>query len=305
MKPIRALGWLADRLGVGGRARRLRARLWSRAAARRARRFLGVGALLKNEAHILDEWLRHHDSEGVEHFYLIDNGSTDGPERVLAPWIASGKVTLVRDAARYDQVGHYKRHLPAALRECQWVAVIDLDEFVYARTGTVASFLRRLPGDVGAVKVPWKPFGSSGHVEQPPSVIDGFLNRGSYAAGEAAFYKSIVRSSAALRLDVHEHEMFGGYVSVDGAGREVAIGGGRIHVTEESLASSTLHLNHYRVQSRRWFESVKMTRGDSVGPEHEQLRDLAHFVRNDRNDVRDVELQKKRARSGGAARSGA
>ncbi len=295
--PRRLAVRLVDGLGLGAQARRIQARVLSRAGALRARYFLGVGALMKNEAHVLDEWLWHHASEGVDHFYLIDNGSTDATERVLAPWIARGLVTLARDPARYAQTDQYERHLRRALRECEWLAVIDLDEFLYARPGRIPDFLRGLAPTVGAVKVPWKTFGSSGHIEQPPSVIDGFVQRGSFAGGIAVQYKSVVRSTALSYFDVHEHSLVSGYVAIDSAGREVPHGQGQIRLSEEELATTALHLNHYRVQSRRWFEEVKLTRGDAFSPEHERHREMVHFVRNDRNEVRDVELRDKRARS--------
>ena len=38
--------------------------------------YLSVLAIFKNEKHIMKEWLLHHMKEGVEHFYLIDNGDS-------------------------------------------------------------------------------------------------------------------------------------------------------------------------------------------------------------------------------------
>ena len=38
---------------------------------------LSVLAMFKNESMIIQEWIKHYIEEGVEHFYLIDNGSTD------------------------------------------------------------------------------------------------------------------------------------------------------------------------------------------------------------------------------------
>lgn len=39
--------------------------------------FLTCLAIFKNEAMNLKEWLDHHLWQGVEHFYLINNGSED------------------------------------------------------------------------------------------------------------------------------------------------------------------------------------------------------------------------------------
>ena len=34
-----------------------------------------VLAIFKNEADVLDEWVRHHIEEGVSRLYLVDNGA--------------------------------------------------------------------------------------------------------------------------------------------------------------------------------------------------------------------------------------
>ena len=39
--------------------------------------FLSIIAMFKNESYIIEQWIQHYLLEGVNHFYLIDNGSTD------------------------------------------------------------------------------------------------------------------------------------------------------------------------------------------------------------------------------------
>lgn len=41
---------------------------------------------MKNEKPYLKEWLEYHLLQGVEHFYLCDNGSTDGTDAYLEPY---------------------------------------------------------------------------------------------------------------------------------------------------------------------------------------------------------------------------
>ena len=38
---------------------------------------LVIVSMFKNEAHCIREWLQHYMKQGVTHFYMIDNGSTD------------------------------------------------------------------------------------------------------------------------------------------------------------------------------------------------------------------------------------
>ena len=56
--------------------------------------YLSVGAMFKNESHSIDEWIRHYLHHGVDHFYLINDSSTDNSKEVIQPYIDKGKVTL-------------------------------------------------------------------------------------------------------------------------------------------------------------------------------------------------------------------
>ena len=60
------------------------------------RHALVVVAVLQNEAPFVAEWLEYHrlPHVGVSHFYLYDDGSTDGLQAVLAPYVGAGLVTL-------------------------------------------------------------------------------------------------------------------------------------------------------------------------------------------------------------------
>ena len=51
---------------------------------------LSVVSIFKNESHIRQEWIEHYLTEGVEHFYLIDNGSSDQYQIVLEPYLREG-----------------------------------------------------------------------------------------------------------------------------------------------------------------------------------------------------------------------
>ena len=74
--------------------------------------YLSIGAIFKNEEMVIKEWIDHHLFHGVEHFYLINDNSTDASEVVLQPYLARGLITLyqmdipkVSQRARDDQSG--------------------------------------------------------------------------------------------------------------------------------------------------------------------------------------------------------
>ena len=134
----------------------------------------GLLSIFKNEAHIMAEWVDHYVAEGVDKFYLIDNGSTDDYMPILTPHIVSGLVVLVKDAKRHAQVEHYNKHFHATItRECAWVMTVDFDEFLYARKphATTKAYLATLPAAIHQVRVPWKMFGTGG------STTDGLRGR--------------------------------------------------------------------------------------------------------------------------------
>ena len=60
------------------------------------RHALVVVVKLQNEAPFVAEWLEYHrlPHVGVSHFYLYDDGSTDGLQAVLAPYVGAGLATL-------------------------------------------------------------------------------------------------------------------------------------------------------------------------------------------------------------------
>lgn len=59
---------------------------------------VGVLAIFKGEARYLAEWLDYHTLIGVQHFWLATNDCEDeAPANAsLAPYIAAGRVTLIR-----------------------------------------------------------------------------------------------------------------------------------------------------------------------------------------------------------------
>jgi glycosyltransferase involved in cell wall biosynthesis len=71
---------------------------------------LAVGAIFKNESHCLKEWLEHYILHGAEHFFLVDDGSTDQSCDILQEYVDRGIVTLYKaDWSRYlgRQMGMY------------------------------------------------------------------------------------------------------------------------------------------------------------------------------------------------------
>ena len=113
--------------------------------------FLAVLAYFKNEAHILHEWILHYEKWGIEHIYLVDNGSLDNYN--ISTYIESGYVTLYVEPLMGQQHA-YNKYLPMIKEEVTWLGMFDLDEFLYTKEekGNVPQVIREKV-DTNVVKI--------------------------------------------------------------------------------------------------------------------------------------------------------
>ena len=116
-----------------------------------------VVAVFKNEAMIFAEWISHYLWQGASHFYLIDDGSTDGWESTIPPEVHA-LITVVRNEDKHHQKTLYNSLLPM-LRENHmqdWALIVDLDEFLYAKPPeTIGTYLSTVSEEIGQVLVKW------------------------------------------------------------------------------------------------------------------------------------------------------
>lgn len=259
---------------------------------------LAVMAIFRNEAHILAEWCQHYAAQGASKIFLLNHRSTDHYQAVLDPFITSGLVALIDVHGDHPQIKAYNALRPRIRRAARWLLVCDLDEFVYARRGhTLSSYLRTLPWLVSEVLIPWKNFGSSNHHQHPEGLVSqNFLYRWSYTTKPqntndqpADWCKYIVRSRRIRFLTVHHASVWFGRI-IAANGERIRRFNGRLKISEEFLAASALHLNHYAIQSREFFETIKMKRPDVNAPEKDAIKNWRYFQDFDRNEIYDPEL---------------
>ena len=240
---------------------------------------LGLLAIFKNEAMNMREFIEHYTWQGIQHFFLIDNGSSDDSStRILQEYIDRGTVTLYSREQRHAQTAHYNDiYLNHNVRRlCKWLLVCDLDEFVFSANPdyiTLLDYVSRSPGcqleSVSDISMSMRMFGSRDAYEHPNSIRDAFLyrERRLHPTG-----KAIVRCSRTHHLGIHFHDHEPGSTSLDG-GHEY------------------IRLNHYIIQSREYFDRIKRTRGDVHNDEEDSARDDAYFENHDIREVYDPLLK--------------
>ncbi|KAJ9540325.1 hypothetical protein OSB04_026831 [Centaurea solstitialis] len=158
------------------------------------RRRVCVCTMLRNQARFLREWVVYHSRIGVERWFVYDNNSDDEIEDVIEsladqgfeitrrvwPWIKTQEAGFAHCALR-------------ARDSCEWVAFIDVDEFLHLRNGVhLGTVIGNLTGrpDVAELRILCHNFGPSGLKQVPPEgVMVGYTCR----LGLPERHKSIVR----------------------------------------------------------------------------------------------------------------
>lgn len=255
-----------------------------------------VLAMFKNESWIIQEWVEHYLNEGIDHFYLIDNGSDDDYLTKIQSYIDSRKITLVKDPFRQktctQDVLYNKHFLSTIKKETAWIIVVDMDEYIYARNGfnTISEYLLSVPKDISKIVLRWKLFGSNNVISHPSKIIPNFTKRQSEEAyikysnpNILGHSKTIARTSCLVRILTHDKSMREGKATYS----DYKL----FKQAEYESAKQFLHLNHYTLLSLQYYKEIKINRGGGQGA----IYDLEKFSKQNRllNEVEDIELATK------------
>ncbi|MBF2734968.1 MAG: glycosyltransferase family 92 protein [Betaproteobacteria bacterium AqS2] len=235
---------------------------------------LALVLFCKNVAADIDEWIRFHELAGVRHFYLYDNGSTDGTAararrhdgaeaavRVF-PWkmrgAAGGRLAGDQELAYVHAILNYgPRH--------RWMAFIDADEFIFPRRhDSIGAALEQL-ASFSCIALPWNQFGHCGHETRPAEpCVFAYRLRHQQSRYAHEHFKCIVDPCQIHTASIH-------HFHTRGMGETVANDQGRVepsfrkrHVPE-FRSREHLQLNHYRTKSiaENLAKSKAIRHGDS------------------------------------------
>lgn len=208
---------------------------------------IGACLIFKDSASYLHEWLAWHIHQGIEHFWLYDNGSQDDWCEVVQPWRPMATIEALPWPGKCRQLEAYADCLNRARGRVQWLAFIDDDEFLQT-TDPHHSLLKVLDRyrDMAGVAVPWMVYGSAGANWRADGwVIERFTHR---APEPDMHVKCIVRPERILAPMVSGHQ----FQPVDG---HQIVDENFQHMTSPFAArpsTSMLRINHYLVKS--WAE---------------------------------------------------
>jgi hypothetical protein len=238
--------------------------------------YISVLAIFKNETMNLKLWIEHYLWQGIEHFYLIDNGSDDNPLEILQDYIDKGIVSYYYLPERFKQVDHYRfvfdtENLKTKTR---WLVVCDLDEFFYGVDQQLKKKIMSLGPYYDYILCNWQMFGSDGLKEQPNDIRTSITHCKNILDKDTKYIFKPLAIKDSSSIWIHS------LVNIPYMNKS------RIRV-----ANQLIRLNHYPIQSLEFFTKVKMTRGAADTIAHQNVRDMNYFKRYDFNDMNDETLK--------------
>jgi len=228
---------------------------------------LGLLVIVKNEEMVIDEFFKHYMWQGVDRFYVIDNGSIDSTKDIILRY---PNVAYYYLDGKHQQLKHYNTVFNEKRNECKWLIICDCDEYIYNREKgkTIKDYLLTLDHtEISNIELNWKMFGSSGHEKQPKSIRKSFTQRKKDYDNNT---KQIISTALTKFLNIHWHKHF---------------------IKRDIINPRQLALNHYAIMSKEYFSKVKMTRGDVATQKAENVRNWDYFNRYDHKEVVDTELK--------------
>ena len=248
-----------------------------------------VGVMFKNESHIMKEWINHYLRIGVDHIYMINHSSNDNYMDILTKYVNDKVVTLYHSEhkpKRLAQIEQYNKNITPHVKDSQWFAFLDMDEFLYSRkNNNVLDILNN--SEYLCHAVPWLNFGSNGLQDIPKSVIKSFTKRANYDNFKNNFV-SLRQIKTVFNTDPFQKVVELHYVDKFGKRHNVVPHKQHQKFSEESIKKTDLAINHYSVQSYNWFikNKTKKRAGNSAHIKYTS----EYWEKMDTNQIEDTTL---------------
>lgn len=247
--------------------------------------YLTACAVVKNEAPYLREWLEYHIIQGVEHFYIYNNVSTDETEGILKEYQYHGYVTYDTMPEVPIQFKAYNRCLKEHGARSHWMMFTDIDEFIAVKDHTeFASKLHKYEEHPG-LALHWAGFGSNGQMTQQPGlVIERFTKR---CAGPNLHVKSLVQPALTISVGKDPHTFY--YKvgqAVDEHFRKLPKD---YAIWNPKPCADNIWLNHYWVKSKEEFIARRKNPNAGDGRPYGDMNET--FKAQDVNEVEDLTAQ--------------
>lgn len=186
-------------------------------------------AIVKNENRYLDEWVDYHYNLGFDQIVLCDNNDIDGEvitndKVIVEDFVGQHKERHIKVRYYGTQQDAYNYCYKKYNEEYDWIAYLDIDEFLTPLKTDIKTYLSNLPDTADVVYINWKCYGDNGHIhyENKP-VLERFTQPLNKCCNQTIKYdnvelfKSIVRGKGrCLKVYCHTCKVKGDAVDADG-----------------------------------------------------------------------------------------
>jgi hypothetical protein len=238
-----------------------------------------VLAMFKNEAMAIREWVDHYKWMGADLILLLDNNSDDGGADLVKG--VEGVTVIPYTVANSQEKGYNDIGLPWLRKNnVDILIIVDLDEFVFSTDGRrlkdVATEFFSAEGAPSMCTCMWTMFGARGGEGKDTDIFD---------KQPESIRKSFVWRKTPLDINTKAIMRM----------KDVKDGGLHLHQSSVNGGStgcpSNIQLNHYAIQSKEFFEKVKMKRGDATSSTMNNVRTWDYFNRYDFHDQKETTLK--------------
>jgi hypothetical protein len=231
--------------------------------------YFSVIAMFRNESWNLREWIEHYKFHGVDHIYLIDDFSNDNYLQILQQYIDSGYITLFLNDVTERYVGRQiditNKYAFQVIDETKWIANVDLDEYLYSPEYVNLKDLLKQYENYGSILTNWVWFNSNDLIEHPKDgIVKNFIKRSEYNTrvfftrydcmnpnGQFEPQWETFNASKAIANTDFNIKKFNVH--------EIFTDGPTVNLSYmDNPDNPKLLLNHYKIQSREYWEKVKM-----------------------------------------------
>jgi len=248
----------------------------------KARYKVSILMIVKDEDLYLREFICYYLALGVDHFFVYDNGSAVPVGETLYAYL---KYCTVIDfpgvAKQFEAYNHFIQHHSS---ETEWVAPIDIDEFIVLKNEkNIKDFLSRY-AHIDCIAMNWRYFGDSFFDKRPEGlVMDHFIFCDEF---QNPHIKNIVKTSAwAECKNAHHLGLKPGSVYSDVKGN--AISG----PFNENYTIDIVQVNHYFSKSKEECR-LKYARGRaSINEKFNVTEETLTSWRNSLNAAKDTFLR--------------
>lgn len=235
---------------------------------------LAIVLIVRNEARHIAEWAQFHARAGAAHFYVYDNGSTDGTCAALQAALPADKCTILPWAQLFqdgrsgreihNQVLAYAHAVRNFGGQYRWMSFIDVDEFlVPVQAHSLPEALAHLEA-CRSVSLPWHMFGRAGHMALPAGgVLENYTRRARDPMADdpgVRNFKMIVDPCHVTALKVHAIEINNRAETCNDAGAVFSL---KDREKKDFFSAAHIQLNHYYTRSDAELRA-KIARGPNL-----------------------------------------